>query len=271
MPKEKESAKEKTRASNKAKVAIAIALLVVIAAAIAIYFLAKEKKGEKIIGTFEYGGFYYTIEDFGGLVFYHTIFFFPKKNLTYNLYLRNDPRTNNVSVDINLKEIKALTYVAIDKAFENVKCSLLPVASFNLAQFLNALNINVEAAIFYENYSMPTYNNYLVIPNYEFSNEHNVTVVVLKASNATNASRIYNVGNTIVIEVKTNANGKKGGEERAGEGKEEGEKRTEAKESKSCDVMLPSERFLLFLVEKLKVRGEIVPLKPSEIGQKTEG
>jgi hypothetical protein len=255
----KESAKEKTKASNKAKVAIAIALLVVVAAAIAIYFLAKEKKGEKIVGTFEYGGFYYTIEDFGGLVFYHTIFFFPKKNLTYNLYLRNDPRTNNVSVDINLKEIKALTYVAIDKAFENVKCSLLPVASFNLAQFLNALNINVEAAIFYENYSMPTYNNYLVIPNYEFSNEHNVTVVVLKASNATNASRIYNVGNTIVIEVKTNANGKEGGEERA-----------EAKESKSCDVMLPSERFLLFLVEKLKVRGEIVPLRPSEIGQKTE-
>jgi hypothetical protein len=84
--------------------------------------------------------------------------------------------------------------------------------------------------------------------------------VVLKASNATNASRIYNVGNTIVIEVKTNANGNEGGEGRA-----------EAKESKKgCDVMLPSERFLLFLVEKLKVRGEIVPLKPSEIGQKAE-
>jgi|GEM_PF-5697422 len=262
MPKEKESAKEKTRASkSKAKVAIAIALLVVVAAAIAIYLLAREKKGEKIIGTFEYGGFYYTMEDFGGLVFYHTIFFFPKKNLTYNLYLRNDPRTNNVSVDISLKEIKALTYIAIDKAFENVKCSMLPVASFNLAQFLNALNINVEAAIFYENYSMPTYNNYLVIPNYEFSDEHNVTVVVLKASNATNASKIYNVGNTIVIEVKTNADGKEGGEERVGEGKES---------KKGCDVMLPSERFLLFLVEKLKVRGEIVPLKPGEIGQKTE-
>jgi hypothetical protein len=88
------------------------------------------------IKQFEYAGINWVIEDHGDLKFYHGKFLaFNNKKLTYNIYLRNDPRENNIDAEGDFSFIKRTTFLSfspeVDKCREDI-----PVAVVNLGAFL---------------------------------------------------------------------------------------------------------------------------------------
>ncbi len=236
---------EKESKTKKEKFISFIVLVGIIAAVIiAVIILAiKYSPSKKVIEKFTYQDFNYLVEDFGEtkekkrIIFYHTEFNFSKYNTIYRLYLKNDPRNNTANLDLNIKEIKGLTYVAIDKNFEGKNCSELILASYKIGEFLASLQVKGEVAVFYENYSQPTYQSHFVIPDYDFASNNNVTVIVLKYGNSTS---VFNKGDTIIIE------------------------------SNGCTILLPTEKFILFLIDKLYKNNVIKPLKFEEFSSKFE-
>ncbi|MEM4648019.1 MAG: hypothetical protein QXO12_01765 [Candidatus Pacearchaeota archaeon] len=182
---------------------------------------------------FNFNGFNYSIINYGktnegkNIIVYLTKIYFPDKDIIYNLYLRYDPRKNNVPIQINnLKEIKALTYIAFDKKFENKKCAELTLAGFRLGEFLYVLGVKKEVAIFDETNS--TFNEkYITITNYNFSEENNLTLIILKYGDE---EKVYNINNTIIIQ------------------------------SNDCNILQAVEKFILFVIERLKNLNTIKPL-----------
>ncbi|MEM2932939.1 MAG: hypothetical protein QW622_01880 [Candidatus Pacearchaeota archaeon] len=222
---------------------IVLVVLLLLLLIVAIFIL---KPRTNVIEKFSYNNLNFLVEDFGKtnegkrVLFYHTEVFFPKYNLTYRLYLRYDPRENKVPVDLEeLKVIKSPTYISIDKNFDGKNCSEVLVASYKLGEFLTALQVKGEVAVWYPNWTEPTYNSYLVIPDYAWANQHNVTVIVLKY-NETNesSSRVYNNNDTVIIE------------------------------SNNCNILEAEEKFTLFVIEKLIKLGSFKPKKFEEIENK---
>ncbi len=204
---------------------IILVIIFLIAISLVAIKYIKSKKVE--IENFEYEGFNYYVENYGKVVFYRTKFYLKENNLTFNLYLRNDPRKNNVTIKIEgLREIKPITYIAIDKNFDEKNCSELVLSSYSLSIFLSTIAF-IEKAIYYENYSLPTYQNLFVIKNLNFSEENNVTLIVLKYGEE---KKVENIKNTIIIQ------------------------------SEKCQILQPTERLILFLIERLKKNGYIVPI-----------
>ncbi|MFA4960609.1 MAG: hypothetical protein WC548_02995 [Candidatus Pacearchaeota archaeon] len=98
-------------------------------------YLEKSKEPEK----FNYIGVDWTVEPYEDFTTYHARFqSFAHENLTYNLYLRNDPRENNVSVDGNLTYFKYGGILAfspeVDECREDV-----PIATVAFASFLQSV------------------------------------------------------------------------------------------------------------------------------------
>jgi hypothetical protein len=212
---------------NKTEKIFLVILALIFLVTIIIFGILKYSK-IKAREKFEYGGFTYYIEDYGKLKFYHTKFYLPERNLTFNLYLRNDPKTNNVSLRVKgLKEIKPLTYIAIDQNFDDKNCTELTLASYSLSLFLATIT-NLESAVYYENYSFPTYKNLLVIKNINFSDENNVTLIILKYGDE---EKVENINNTIIIQ------------------------------GVNCQILKASEKFILFVAERLRINKYIIPLE----------
>ena len=206
---------------------IIILLILFITIGIFLVKFIKLKKNVENFEYFEYDGFKYYIENYGNLTFYHTKFYFHEKNLTFDLYLRNDPRTNNIPLNIErLKVINPVTYIAIDKNFDEKNCTELIISSYSLGIFISPITV-VESAIYYENYSLPTYKNLLVIKNISFSEENNVTLIILKYGEE---KKVENINNTIIIQ------------------------------SEYCQILQPTEKFILFLVNRLKKNKYILPI-----------
>lgn len=69
--------------------------------------------------SFEFGGVNWTIEDYGEFDVYHARFAsLNGANLFYNLYLRNDPRRNDVPVDGEFKSFKYGGFISLSQEFE---------------------------------------------------------------------------------------------------------------------------------------------------------
>ncbi|MBU3923516.1 MAG: hypothetical protein KJ592_01220 [Nanoarchaeota archaeon] len=89
---------------------------VVFATVFVSYFFVESLKG------FEYGGANWTVEDYGQFDVYHARFAsLYRKNMMYNLYLRNDPRKNNVPVEGEFKSFKRGGYISLSQEFESCR------------------------------------------------------------------------------------------------------------------------------------------------------
>jgi len=225
---------KKSREKGNYKLFIKLFVIIAIIAILAITFFVFRPFGKtKVIDTFSYNNFNYIVEDWGKtkdgkhMIFYHTEFLLPKYNTTYRLYLRNDPRNNTAELNLeNLKEIKATTYIAIDKNFDNKSCTELPIAPLTITSFIGALNVHGEVAIFSEGYTKPSIDNFVAIGDYNFAKKNNVTVIVLKYGNE---SRVYNANDTIVVQ------------------------------SQDCSIILPTEKLLLFIADRLYKNNAVIP------------
>jgi len=96
----------------------------------------------KGFNTFEYEGMTFTKERLGEIPLYHYYYLFTNKNnvlVQYNLYLRNDPRENNIPVigdEIFLKKNKAI-YITVEKDDNLNNCPYGVLGISNLVSFLN--------------------------------------------------------------------------------------------------------------------------------------
>ena len=103
----------------------------------------------KSFNNFDYKGLSFTKEKLGNLTFYHYYYYFVNNNqLTkYNLYLRNDPRTNNVPLegDNIIFERRKDVYVSLNSTgLQECRFGTLAVAS--LISFLVDNQIDVKGA-----------------------------------------------------------------------------------------------------------------------------
>jgi hypothetical protein len=88
--------------------------------------------------AFSYIGVDWEIEKYEDLTVYHGRFpAFYNSNITYNLFLRNDPRTNNVPVDGNLSYFKYGGILAFTPEIDECRGEL-PRVTVDLASFLKS-------------------------------------------------------------------------------------------------------------------------------------
>jgi len=90
-----------------------VIIAVVIGSVFVSYFAVEGSK------SFDYGGVAWTVEDYGDFDVYHARFpALTGANLFYNLYLRNDPRRNDVPVSGGFKSFKRGGYISLSQEFE---------------------------------------------------------------------------------------------------------------------------------------------------------
>tara|TARA_Y100000310_G_scaffold102822_1_gene100976 strand:+ start:547 stop:1212 length:666 start_codon:yes stop_codon:yes gene_type:complete len=103
----------------------------------------------KGFNTFEYEGMTFTKERLGEIPFYHYYYLFTNKDnvlVQYNLYLRNDPRENEIPIfgdEIFLEENKAV-YMTVEKNEELNVCPYGVLGVTNLISFLGDNDYVVE-------------------------------------------------------------------------------------------------------------------------------
>ncbi|MEK6855455.1 MAG: hypothetical protein AABX73_04500 [Nanoarchaeota archaeon] len=116
--------------------------------AIVVVFLASYSIFQSL-HRFDYEGLTFTKERFGDKVLYHYYYYFPDTTgevVKYNLYLRNDPRTNNATIEREIfLESERTTYLSIN-ATELAKCPYSSVAISSIASFLSANMIPIRSA-----------------------------------------------------------------------------------------------------------------------------
>lgn len=122
-------------------IGIMIGLVVLV---LVVYFMIKG------MATFNYKGLTFTREKFGELMVYHYFYYFNDSSgqiYKYNLYLRNDPRDNNVPVDGTPLEFNKgkRVYISLNKS--GIKdCNDSVIAVTELAGFLANNKIDVRGA-----------------------------------------------------------------------------------------------------------------------------
>jgi hypothetical protein len=87
------------------------------------------------LNRFEYAGVNWVIENHGGTKFYHGRFIaFRNPQLIYNLYLRNDPRENNVNASGNFTFFSKESFLSfspeVDECRGDVSVTTVTLASF---------------------------------------------------------------------------------------------------------------------------------------------
>lgn len=133
----KKSKTEKILEKDILKVVGFLAVLVVIYWIASTYFQS--------FNHFEYRGLEFTKEKFDKLLVYHYYYYYNNKEgqpVQYNLYLRNDPRTNNVSVEGKVSFEKPYVYVTFDSSYPSY-CSDSTQSAVDLGLFLTQNQITV--------------------------------------------------------------------------------------------------------------------------------
>ena len=103
----------------------------------------------KSFNTFEYEEMTFTKERLGEIPLFHHYYYFINKDnilIQYNLYLRNDPRENNISVvgdEIFLEKNKAV-YITVEKDEDLNNCPYGVLGISNLVSFLGDNDYVVE-------------------------------------------------------------------------------------------------------------------------------
>jgi len=88
--------------------------------------------------SFEYANIDWVIENHGGTKFYHGKFLaFNNPKLIYNLYLRNDPRKNNVYTEGDFSFFKRETFISFSPEVDRCREDI-PIVVVTLASFLNS-------------------------------------------------------------------------------------------------------------------------------------
>ncbi|MFA5061146.1 MAG: hypothetical protein WC494_02435 [Candidatus Pacearchaeota archaeon] len=95
------------------------------------------------MNRFEYAGVNWVIENHGGTKFYHGRFIaFRNPQLTHNLYLRNDPKENDVSFSGNFTYFGKDFFLSFSPEVDECRGDV-PVATVTLASFLKS-GVGVE-------------------------------------------------------------------------------------------------------------------------------
>jgi hypothetical protein len=107
-----------------------VVTLIIFASFLVPYFYFESKK------SFEFENIYWTIEEHN-IEIYHGIFpKFTEQGGTYNIYLRNDPRENNVSVSGELSSFTKNGFVSVSPEFEQCTGSEVYRMIIDLSGFL---------------------------------------------------------------------------------------------------------------------------------------
>ena len=105
----------------------------------------------KSLNQVEYEGLVFTKKIFGEIPVYHYSYFFrsPTGNLIqYNLYVRNDPTTNDIPIEGKIDFRGTTMYVTLDTAYDFDKLTNCPyslVSMGDLTQFLVDNQFNVQS------------------------------------------------------------------------------------------------------------------------------
>ncbi|MFZ5954976.1 MAG: hypothetical protein ACOYT4_00995 [Nanoarchaeota archaeon] len=124
----KENENNSKAKNNKLANIIILILIAVIIIGTATYALSNKK--------FKYAGFEWEKVDYNGLKFYHSTL------NDYNLYLRNDPRENDIPLDANFKFHRNVI-VSMDK--DAGECKEAVMANTVLGSFLGPMNLGLNA------------------------------------------------------------------------------------------------------------------------------
>ena len=187
MPKKKKNIKkniekEKNKIkSDKPLYIILVAMALLVAVFFASYYIFKS------FNTFKYEGLTFTKEKFGDIPVFHHYYFFNSegKLFQYNLYLRNDPRKNTVSItgraiDKGL-EFRQDNFVYLSVSPENLtQCEYSRVGISNLATFLADNQLNVKGAAPNESLAKETNVRYATCDTHPDD-----TVILVQAGNET--------------------------------------------------------------------------------------
>ncbi len=175
---------------NKQAIGVILFVAVLFAIFLGAYFYVKS------LDKFEYAGVNWEKIDNSGMKLYHARFpIGTNGSVFYNLYLRNDPRKNNVSVSVNNYFFFNNVSIAIDDGAGS--CYGAAIGNSILGQFLGAFNLNIDGAFANETMAKQF--------NASFANcssAINKTVILIQKSNETSIIQdvnpncyIVNVGN----------------------------------------------------------------------------
>jgi len=107
-----------------------------------IYFMSQQTK------KFEYNGFKFEKIMYDKLPLYYTKISITRMDgniINYNLYLRNDPRKNNIESDAFVQFMKGAIFVSLNKDFE--KCEDTNLAMTNIGMLFGAIGLDLRGAL----------------------------------------------------------------------------------------------------------------------------
>ncbi len=129
---EKKPSKKIISEENQQLIWFFIIIAVVFASFLGPYFYIEGLK------KFDFAGIEWVQEEYTNLEVYHGRFFaFNGADVIYNIYLRNDPRTNNVSVEGDFNIFRSKGFIALESSFENCRGEGVRVMA-DLAAFLRS-------------------------------------------------------------------------------------------------------------------------------------
>ena len=139
------------------------------------------------LNKFEYLGLKWNVEERegGNFDFYHTRFpVFYNANANYNLYLREDPRENNVSVNLieDSYGIRFRPDIVISLSPKAMRCENSHIANAKMSQFLvQAVGLNSEGASTNKTYANELNASYATCNKYNNMNdtEINKTIIII--------------------------------------------------------------------------------------------
>ncbi|MCX8194233.1 MAG: hypothetical protein N3G19_02620 [Candidatus Pacearchaeota archaeon] len=220
---------EKREKQNYRKIAIVFAVLVVVLTLVVLGFVFKAQLlnlWNKIQGNvFQYHGLTFVRGKQGNLILYATklAIYRPVQNETfiYTLYLRNDPRVLEKTIESNISsKLTRKAYVSFEA--EPLQCNGSILAAYKIGEFLDASAIYKKGAFANEEIAKNLSKNY---ENYEVKNcsdaQGKWSVILFKQS-PTKESYIHQEGQCYILEVA------------------------------DCKMIEISERFILALIDVMK-------------------
>jgi hypothetical protein len=142
--KRKESKKKEKKSEKERKIVLAVASIF----GLVIVFIVAGTFFENI-GKFEHDGLTYTKQKYGEITMYHYYYFFNNDQgglVKYNLYLRVDPRENDVPVEGEvIFPQNRFAYLSVNNTGLS-QCNLGNLATVNLALFLEHNGIETRSA-----------------------------------------------------------------------------------------------------------------------------
>jgi len=101
----------------------------------------------KSLNQIEYEGLIFTKKLFGEIPVYHYSYVFKAPTgqvIQYNLYLRNDPTTNDVPIEGDINLVGTNVYITLDTSYLD-ECAYSPAAIGGLTQFLKDNQFTVKS------------------------------------------------------------------------------------------------------------------------------